>query len=208
MKRLGLEPGKPFDFDKLSPQIQQTLNKAVPATQKKIKAGLTTTGTKVNSTWSMIETPIGNYGTDYHRRALIAFAGLGANVVEDAIYPTAYTDADGKPFDSGNEYEIQLSKERIPPVRAFWSLTMYNDNQAFADNPLDRYAIGDRDDLKFDPDGSLTLYIQRNSPGKEKESNWLPAPRSGGFSLNFRLYWPKGEARDGSWKPPVVKRVD
>ena len=96
----------------------------------------------------------------------------------------------------------------LPPVRAFWSLTMYNDKQAFPDNPIDRYAIGDRDKLKFDDDGSLTIYIQRESPGKDKESNWLPAPKSGGFSMNLRLYWPKPEALDGTWKPAAVVVAD
>ena len=207
MKRIGLEPGRAFDFDKLPPQMQEALNEASSVAQAKIVADAPKTGTKPNATWSMIDPPIGTYGTDYRRRAVVAYTGLGANVVEDAMYPTAWTDADGQPFDSGRNYEMHFSKEQIPPVRAFWSLTMYNDKQGFADNQLDRYAIGDRDDLKFNPDGSLTLYIQRKSPGKEKESNWLPAPKSGGFSMNLRLYWPKGTALDGSWKPPVVKRV-
>ena len=85
---------------------------------------------------------------------------------------------------------------------------MYNDKQLFADNPIDRYAIGDRDRLKFNDDGSLTLFIQRESPGVDRESNWLPAPASGEFSMNLRLFWPKPEALDGAWKPPAVKRVE
>ena len=93
----------------------------------------------------------------------------------------------------------------MPPVHAFWSLTMYNDKQLFAANPIDRYAIGDRDKLAFNPDGSLDLYIQRESPGQGKESNWLPAPATGTFTMNFRLYWPKPEVLDGSWVPPGVK---
>ncbi len=129
-------------------------------------------------------------------------------MVDDAIYPTAFVDAKGKPFDSGRKYVLHFTKDEIPPVRAFWSLTMYNDKQAFADNPINRYAIGDRDKLKFDDDGSLTLYIQRESPGKDKESNWLPAPKSGGFSMNLRLYWPKPAALDGTWKPSEVLPSD
>lgn len=148
---------------------------------------------------------IGTYGTDYYRRALIAYGGLGANVVEDAIYPGAFADGEGQPFDSRKQYVLHFAKGELPPVRAFWSLTLYNDQQAFADNPLDRYAIGDRDPLSFGKDGSLTLYIQRESPGKDKESNWLPAPKSGGFSMNLRLYWPEPSALDGTWKPPAVQ---
>jgi hypothetical protein len=103
---------------------------------------------------------------------------------------------------------MHLEKDQIPPVRAFWSLTMYNDRQLFAENPINRYAIGDRDDLVFNPDGSLELYIQREYPGEDRESNWLPAPASGHFTMNLRLYWPKSEVLDGSWAPPAVKRVD
>ena len=133
---------------------------------------------------------------------MIAYAGLGANTIEDAVYPTAVTDADGKPFSSDNRYMLHFNKDQIPPVRGFWSLTMYNERQVFAANPIDRYAIGDRDKLAFNPDGSLDLYIQRESPGQDKESNWLPAPASGPFTMNLRLYWPKPEVLDGSWAPP------
>ncbi len=85
---------------------------------------------------------------------------------------------------------------------------LYNERQIFAANPINRYAIGDRDKLAFNSDGSLDLYIQRESPGKEKESNWLPAPESGAFTMNLRLYWPKAEVLNGSWAPPPVKRVN
>lgn len=207
MRRIGLEPGRPFDFAKAAPRVQKALAAAAPLALKKITTGLASTGTKVNG-WSMILPPIGTYGTDYLRRAQIAYGGLGANVADDAVYPTAFRDADGRPFDSAARYAIRFSKEQIPPARAFWSLTMYDERQAFAANPLNRYAIGDRDKLTFAPDGSLVLYIQRDSPGKDKESNWLPAPKSGVFSMNLRLYWPKPAALDGTWSPPPVQRVE
>ena len=104
-----------------------------------------------------------------------------------------------------NRYEIQFAKGQLPPVGAFWSITMYNSNQFFAKNPIGRYAIGDRDKLKFNNDGSLTLYLQNESPGKDKESNWLPAPKDS-FNLFMRLYWPKKEILDGIWSPPAVVR--
>ncbi len=156
--------------------------------------------------WRTIGNPIGTYGTDYLQRAMIAFAGLGANTVEDATYPLAMTDADGKPFDSAATYVIHFDKERLPPARAFWSLTMYNERQFFAANPIHRFAIGDRDPLKYNADGSLDLVIQRDPP-KSAESNWLPTPAAGNFSMNLRLYLPRPEALDGTWKPPVVRRV-
>ncbi len=93
-------------------------------------------------------------------------------------------------------------------MRGFWSLTMYDERQLFTANPIDRYAIGDRDALAFNADGSLDLYIQRESPGKDKETNWLPAPKNGSFTMNLRLYWPMVEATNGTWGPPPVKRVD
>src|SRR5262249_1064860 len=105
-----------------------------------------------------------------------------------------------------NRYVIRFSKEEVPPVNAFWSLTLYNSKQAFVENPIGRYAIGDRDRLKFADDGSLTLYVQHESPGPDKEANWLPAPTDD-VNLILRLYWPKKEALDGTWKPSAVARV-
>ena len=158
--------------------------------------------------WRMVADPIGTYGTAYLRRAVIAYSGLGANVVQDAIYPAAVRDAEGKPFDSGARYVVHFGKEQLPPARAFWSLSMYDARQLFAANAMNRYALGDRDALQFNGDGSLDVYIQRASPGTDKESNWLPTPQAGPFSMNLRLYWPGPSALEGSWAPPPVKRVE
>ena len=155
--------------------------------------------------WRTNLTTVGTYGADYLSRAAIAYFGIGANTIEDAVYPTAFADVDGKPLNSDNRYALHFNKDQVPPVHAFWSLTMYNEKQLFAANPIDRYAIGDRDKLAFNPDGSLDLYIQCESPGQDKESNWLPAPATGTFTMNLRLYWPKPEVLDGSWVPPGVK---
>ena len=105
-------------------------------------------------------------------------------------------------------YVLHFAKDQTPPVRAFWSLTMYDERQLFTANPINRFAIGDRDKLIFNGDGSLDLYIQREFPGKDKESNWLPAPKSGAFTMNLRLYWPKIEATNGSWSPPPVTALN
>lgn len=207
MERLGIEPGKSFDIAQVSPEIKVAMEKAVPIAQAKIKGHIKNSDRRVDG-WSMVSTPIGTYGTDYLKRAMIAYMALGANVVEDSTYPTAHVDADNKPLDSNKKYEIHIRKEHLPPVRAFWSLTLYNDKQLFAENSIGRFALGDRDKLRLNDDGSLTIYIQRESPGKDRESNWLPAPKAGLFSLTFRLYWPRPEALDGSWRPPPVKRID
>jgi hypothetical protein len=204
MARIKIEPGKPFAFDKTSPEIQRALTEAGPAALKKIKLQFSRAGIE-HEGWRTNLTAVGTYGADYLARAGVAYAGLGANTIEDAVYPTAIADADGKPFSSDNRYLLHFNKDQIPQVRGFWSLTMYNEKQAFAANPIDRYAIGDREKLAYNPDGSLDLYIQRQSPGKDKESNWLPAPASGPFTMNMRLYWPKSEILEGSWQPPGVK---
>ena len=207
IRRLGLEPGKAFRLADQPPAARAALERAPAAALKKIALEFRNAGVLVNH-WRTVTAPIGTYGTAYLRRAGIAFAALGANVSEDAIYPTAFTDADGKPLESAKRYVLHFGKEQLPPVRAFWSLTMYNDRQLFADNPIHRYALGDRDKLTFNADGSLDLYIQRDQPEKDKEANWLPAPQQGGFSVTLRLYWPRPAALDGAWQPPAVRRVD
>jgi hypothetical protein len=203
MRRIGIEPGKPFAIDRASPEIQRALTEAGPSALKKIKAGIAKAGV-ASAGWRTNLTAIGTYGADYLSRARVAYAGLGSNTIEDAVYPTAVTDADGRPFSSDNRYILHFNKDQIPPVRAFWSLTMYNETQRLAANPIDRFALGDRDKLAFNPDGSLDLYIQRESPGGDKESNWLPAPPGGSFTMNLRLYWPKAEVLDGTWSSPGV----
>lgn len=207
LARIGIVPGQSFDAANAPTEVQEALAKAIPIAKQKILNELERSPRFVNQ-WGMIGAPVGTYGTAYLNRAGIAFFGLGANSPEDAVYPTARVDSDGKPFDSDQKYQIHFEKEGIPPANAFWSLTMYNDRQFFTANPINRYAIGDRDALKFNDDGSLDLYVQRESPGPEKESNWLPAPAEGGFSMNLRLYWPKPSALDGAWKPAPVKRVE
>jgi hypothetical protein len=206
MRRIGIVPGQPFAFDKASPDIQRALTEAGPVALEKIKGQFLRAGV-ANNGWRTNFSAVGTYGADYISRAGVAYAGLGANTIEDAVYPTAFTDADGKPFSSDNRYVLHFNKDQIPPVHGFWSLTMYNEKQAFAANPIDRYAIGDRDKLSFNPDGSLDLYIQRETPGKDKESNWLPAPASGPFTMNMRLYWPKSQVLYGNWMPPGVKQA-
>jgi hypothetical protein len=134
---------------------------------------------------------------------------LGANLPADAVYPSAFVDGDGKPLNGANRYVLHFDKGQTPPVNAFWSITMYNADSFFVDNPINRYAISSWMSLKRNKDGSIDLFIQRESPGKDKEVNWLPAP-AGEFNLTMRMYWPNDTAPtilDGTWKPPVVKIV-
>lgn len=205
LAHVGLVAGKDFELSKLSPEAHAAFARAPELGQAKIAAAFRRVGNVTNG-WRIILNGIGTYGTDYTRRAVVAYFGLGANVVEDAIYPTGVADAEGKPLDSAASYVLHFDKNQLPPTRAFWSLTMYNNRQFFAANPINRFAIGDRDPLKFNADGSLDIYIQREAPEVDKQSNWLPASASGNFSMNLRLYWPKPAVLAGDWVPPPVKK--
>jgi len=178
----------------------------VPFAQRKIRDHAARAARHVNG-WSVSTSPIGTYGTDYLKRALMAYTELGSDLIEDAIHPTALTMPDGSPFDAESKYEVRFPAEGLPPVRAHWSLTLYDDRELLADNPIGRYALGSRDPLRFDSDGSLMLYIQREPPGRDKEDNWLPTPKRGSFTLTMRLYWPEAAALNGTWAPPMVKCV-
>lgn len=202
---IGVAPGTPFYLKSLDPAVAKGVEGSVKAAQAKIAAEARKPhGKKVNG-WDVM-TNLGRYGTDYLFRSVVALVGLGANLPEDAIYPRGTEDTDGQPLNGANRYLVHFPKGQLPPVNAFWSLTMYNSKQFFVQNPINRYAIGDRDKLKFNDDGSLTICIQHESPGKEKESNWLPAPKDS-FNVFMRLYWPKKEIVDGVWKTPGVERV-
>lgn len=157
-------------------------------------------------------TSTGIYGTNYLQRALITAIGLGANRPQDAVYPTSLKSKDGliaRGYHGSNNYVVTFPKGQLPPVRGFWSITMYNDQYFFVDNPLNRYSISARQNLKANADGSTDIYIQHESPGADKESNWLPAPKDK-FILMMRLYWPDDSPPsilDGSWVIPAVKKA-
>jgi hypothetical protein len=202
---LGIAPGKPFDLKAFDPAVAKSLQDAVRNGLAKIVAEAKEGHGQILNGWEFM-TDVGSYGTDYLWRAVVAQIGLGANLPGDAVYPRATKDASGQPLSGANQYVIKFPKGQLPPVRAFWSITLYNSKQFFVPNPIHRYAIGDRDKLKFDDDGSLTIYVQHQSPGKDKESNWLPAPKDG-FSLFMRLYWPKKEILESKWNPPEIERV-
>ncbi|MFO1151244.1 MAG: DUF1254 domain-containing protein [Alsobacter sp.] len=158
--------------------------------------------------WSYT-TKAGLYGTDYLQRALVTAIGLGANRPQDAIYPTSLKPNLIESYSGENKYVMRFPKGQQPPVRGFWSLTMYDEQMFFVANPINRYSMSVRTNPKYDADGSLTIYIQNESPGADKEANWLPAPK-GKFHLMLRLYWPdesQPSLIDGSWVIPPVKKV-
>jgi hypothetical protein len=204
--KIGVAPGAHFDlsvFDTATQAALKEIPKMVFAYMNEI---ITKGASKPVNGWVIFMKGMGNYNTDYNLRALIDFAGLGANLPEDAVYPSCSFDSAGNPLNGANKYVMHFEKGQTPPVDGFWSLTMYNQQGFFIENPLNRYAIGNRFPLKFNKDGSLDLYFQNVSPGKDKESNWLPAP-AGQFNLMLRMYWPKQAMLNGSWTPPPVIKV-
>jgi hypothetical protein len=205
LKKIGIEPGKSFDPAKVDPAIRNALATAPEDAQKLMEWKLPTLARVVNG-WSMNTDTMGVYGNYYLKRAMIAQAGLGANLPEDAIYPLNLSDDTGKPLDGANKYTLHFEKTELPPANAFWSVTLY-DSQGFqVANALNRFAVSSWMPFKYNPDGSLDLYFQNGAPGKDKEANWLPAPK-GEFNLAMRLYAPKSEALTGRWNPPPVRRV-
>ncbi|MDZ4861236.1 MAG: DUF1254 domain-containing protein [Candidatus Hydrogenedentes bacterium] len=206
LERIGLSPDIDFDFVKLDPAIKQALENA-PASGLKLIQEKEPAVSRIVNGWRLNNETMGVYGNDYLKRAIIAKTALGANIPEDAVYPMAFVDGDGAPLNGENRYVQHFEKDGLPPVEAFWSITLYKEDGFPADNKANRFAIGDRDALKFNPDGSLDIYIQHESPGEEKQSNWLPAPDNS-FNLTMRLYWPKKAVLDGVWAPPPVKRVE
>ncbi len=204
---IGLVPGEEYDESRLTAEQKQVINQSVLKAQKIIvddfiKQPLS----KVVNGWNIITSGVGNYGTQYALRAYVAYGGLGANLPADAIYPFTRTDYKGEALNGEHIYLIHFNKDQLPPVKGFWSITMYNNQQFFVENPINRYAIGNRDNLKFNEDGSLDIYIQNKNPGGDKERNWLPAPQ-GPFNLIMRLYAPDESVLKGTWIPPGVMKV-
>jgi hypothetical protein len=206
LKKIGIEPGKSFDVGKVDPAIRNALASA-PGEAQALMAWKLPTLARVANGWSMNTDTMGVYGNYYLKRAMIAQAGIGANVPEDAIYPLNLGDESGRPLDGVNRYTIHFEKGATPPANAFWSITLY-DNEGFqVPNSLNRFAVSSWMPWKYNADGSLDLYFQNESPDRDKEANWLPAPK-GPFNLTMRIYAPKSDALTGKWGPPPVKRVE
>jgi hypothetical protein len=205
LKKIGFERGKSFELDKANPAIRKALQGA-PEDAQQLMAWKIPTLARVVNGWSMNTDTMGVYGNYYLKRAIVAQLGLGANLPEDAIYPLNLADETGKPLDGANKYTLHFEKRATPPVDAFWSVTLYDSEGFQVANALNRFAVSSWMPFKYNVDGSLDLYFQNESPGSDKEANWLPAPK-GPFNLTMRLYAPRSEALTGKWNPPPVTRV-
>jgi hypothetical protein len=207
MAKIGLVPGEDWDPSSLAPSVATGLSQATKKAVAKIMAYAPNAGRVVNG-W-LVTLPSGVYGNNYLHRALLNWQGPGWNRPEDAVYAMAKVDGEGKSLSGANKYVLHFAEGELPDVKGFWSLTMYGSEGFFVANPLDRVNLSQRSNFNFNEDGSLDLYIQKDSPGKEKEVNWLPTP-SDAFVLFLRLYWPNDKAPtilDGSWAPPAAQAV-
>ena len=207
--KIGIEAGKPFPLDKLTPDQKARLETATSNGLARIKREVQTFGKDENG-WRVGTKGFGSrqmLGGDWTMRAAAAMAGIYGNDAAEALYPLLATASDGKKPDcSNNRYTLTFPAGKLPPANAFWSVTMYDARtQLLVSNPLNRYLINSPmwPELKKGPDGSLTIYIQSSAPGPDKEANWLPAP-AGPIYVVMRIYWPKAAALKGAWKPPPV----
>lgn len=207
MAKLGIVPGKPFELGKLKPDIQAALKDVPEEALKKIENNKETLGL-IDRGW-VISKGLGSYGpATYMKRAVVAAFGWPANQQDDAVYPYTEVDSKGEKLTGANKYTLTFPKDATPPVNGFWSITMYMIDQGwwFVPNPLNKFTVSMRNNPKFNADGSLTLYFQNESPGADKEANWLPAPK-GPFIPMMRMYYPRATSPsilDGSWQIPAV----
>ncbi|HTW87919.1 MAG TPA: DUF1254 domain-containing protein [Candidatus Binataceae bacterium] len=209
--KIGIEEGKPFPVDKLTPGQKTALESGMKSGVEKIKQKVGALGKDENG-WRVALHGFGDrrdYAGDWTLRAAAAMAGIYGNSPAEAVYPLLATDSRGqRPDCSKNRYTLTFPAGQLPPANAFWSVTMYDaKTQLLIQNPIDRYLINSPmlPDLKKNADGAITIYMQKESPGADKESNWLPAP-DGPIYVVMRIYWPKESALDGSWRPPAVEQ--
>jgi hypothetical protein len=218
LAKIGIGPGKTFNFKDLSLEHQVEIGLGLKAGEKKVEEKVAAMGKKING-WN-VGSVFGDrdfYKGDWLLRAAAAKAGIYGNDAAEAMYPMTKWLADGEPLDgSKHNYTLTFPAGQLPPVNAFWSVTMYDGKtQLLIQNPINRYLVNSPmlANMKTNEDGSLTLYIQKDSPGTDKESNWLPAP-NGPIYMAMRLYWPKTEAPsilppgEGTWKPPGIVQAN
>jgi hypothetical protein len=228
LAKLGITPGKPFHYDALSPAQRRGLDDAVwfakglfDARSRGSQGNLQLTSLQrrffaatvvalnrllmnTHNGWQ-VPLNLGIYGNHYALRAIATLVGYGANIAKDAVYTLASVDANGDALNGAHRYRLHFNKDQLPPAGNFWSLSMYNEKGYFIENSIGRYALGDRDALKFQSDGSIDFLIQHDAPDIAEQSNWLPAP-AGNFRLILRLYGPKATVLDGTWVPPAIER--
>ena len=203
LARIGIAPGQPVSWDVVE---SMAVSAGRWMADFKIAQELKKPRDLVRG-WSTPPRILGQYGTQYNIRAVVAMVGLGANLPEDAMYPSTQLDAQGKTLNGNHAYRIHFAADQLPPVNAFWSITAYGADNFLIDNVEHRYAIGSLSSLTPNADGSIDILIQASPPSKGTDNNWLPVKPNEDFLLNARLYWPQAEALDGRWGMPAVERL-
>ena len=205
MAEIGIVPGQDLNRSKL-PVLGEKLDPKLAL----LKMVETMKAKKPINGWLYWTSDAGSYGTDYKQRAMVTLIGPGLNYPQDAVYPFSEKDEHGEKYNgAAHQYVMHFDKGQMPPVKAFWSLTMYDPEFFFVPNSINRYNLSQRNTFITNPDGSVDLYLQAESPGADKEANWLPAPK-GAFVPMLRLYWPSETSPsilNDTWKPPVLKRM-
>ncbi len=208
LRQLELIPSKSFNYQSLSSASKQALSAASQYGPQFIKAAAEGNYANYNDNgWFFLTSGIGFYGANYLLRAIIAMTGIGANLPKDSIYASAFIDKEGFPLVGFNDYMIHFNQEQFPPVNAFWSITVYNSRGYLTENSIDRYTLSPHlNNLLYNIDGSLDIFIGNSPPENDYYSNWLPTPIDE-FNLIMRMYWPKHALLAGTWKPPPVIRI-
>ncbi len=206
---IGIGADGDFDAENLTPEMRTAIEGGIADAwaefdtfkKEKLDTGEVTSGDILGNRQTL--------GTNYLYRMAAAVVGIYGNSKDEAIYLGAFNDSTGAPLNGANKYVYRFASGQLPPVNAFWSLTMYELPQSLlVANPIQRYLINSEmlPSLVPDPDGGYTIYVQNESPGLEREANWLPAPK-GPFQMVLRLYWPKPDALNGTWKPPQAEKA-
>lgn len=202
LAEIGLQPGRPFAWEGLPGEIREALEAGFEEGRQAVVAP---PPPRLENGWHSLRERLGTYGADYLRRAQIANVALGIAHPEDAVFPLTAADGDGNRLNGAHRYVLRFEPGGLPPVEALWSLALYDMDQLLIENPIDRYALGNRDELEIGTDGSLEILIQHGPP-TGSNANWLPAPE-GDFNLMLHMYWPSQRALDGSWTIPPVRRI-
>jgi hypothetical protein len=202
--KLGIVAGKPFALpqDALAARsIEEGAKSALEAIATSAKNG---SGGEIRNGWTF-DAALGRWGTDYGKRAVSAYNGIGLNAPEDAIFMTTDVDSEGHRLDGANRYVLRFDAKTLPPADGFWSLSIYDEKGHFVPNSINRYNLGSTSHLATGADGSTNIYVQNAAPGADKSANWLPAP-TGRFSVILRIYWPKQEVVERRWVPPGLRK--
>ena len=205
LSQLGFVPGYPFEFERQSKEVQEALRNAPEKVMPRLKRPKNDPFSMVNG-WHINRSQIGVWANSYLLRGAVALIGLAANPVEDALYPSLINDADGNRFDGSLSYKLHFEPSTIPPADAFWSVTAYDGDGFLIENELNRHCIGSSNQLEYNKDGSLDIYLGPTLPSESPLSNWLPTC-AGASHPALRLYDPRPEAYDGTWEPPAAQRI-